>query len=243
MKNKIKKQIDNLTAKIKSWQFWKKQEKGNIDVAALKRTFLGTEVEAKQTKYITFSTFQMVIILASVTFLVMPFVTTFNEVLTRLIMKIELYQILQNQVVPAEASMIVAFLRLIGIDTSANLTGLSMLKDGIPVNVFISWNCIGWQSFILLLISMFVGLKGPFTLGSKIETMLIGILGTIIANIIRIGLVVLIAYEFGQLPAIIFHDYVSTIFIICWLISYWLFCYRFILHHTDFVRVKATNNE
>ncbi|MBU0648185.1 exosortase/archaeosortase family protein [Patescibacteria group bacterium] len=240
MKNKIKKQIQKLTKKLKSWQFWKKEQKGNVDIMAIPKSLFGLDKEMKQAKIITFSTFQLVIILACVTFLVMPFVTTFNELLTKIIMKVELYKVIQNYVVPFEASMIVSSMKLIGLEASANLTGISMIKDSIPINVYISWNCIGWQSFILLLLSLFVGLKGPFTLNSKIETILIGVLGTALINIIRVSLVGLIAYHFGGMAAIIFHDYVSTLFMISWLIVYWLFCYKFILHHKDFVRVKAS---
>ena len=241
MKKNIQKQIKKLQAKIKSLQFWRREQKGSVDIMAIPKSFFGLEDQIKQTKIITFSTFQLVIIVACITFLVMPFVTTFNELLTKIIMKIELYKIIQNSIVPFEAGMIVASLKLINIDSFATLTGVSLLKNGIPINIYISWNCIGWQSVILLFMSLFVGLKGPFTLASKIETILIGILGTILINIIRIGLVIVIAYYFGEMPAIIFHDYVSTLFIISWLIFYWLFCYRYILHHTDFVRVKASN--
>ncbi|MFZ5392036.1 MAG: exosortase/archaeosortase family protein [Patescibacteria group bacterium] len=238
MKNKINK----LFTKLKSWKFWRKEQKGEANLAAISTGLTNLERELEEIKTVSFSNFQIIIILACVTFLVMPFVSTFNEFITTIIGKVELYRILQYHVVPFEAKMVVSTLKLIGIEASSSLTGLQIIKDGNPINIFISWNCIGWQSFILLFISMFVGLKGPFTLNSKLETIAIGILGTIIINLVRISLVAMIAFYLGEMASIVFHDYISTLFVICWLIFYWIFCYRYILHHTDFIKVKAHNS-
>lgn len=238
MKNKLQKLIKKLT----SWKFWQKEQTGEANLAEISTGLSSLERELSEIKTVSFSNFQIIIILACVTFLVMPFVSTFNEFITTLVGKIELYRILQYHIVPFEAKMVVSTLKLLGLQASASLTGLQILKDSSPINIFISWNCIGWQSFILLFISMFVGLKGPFTLNSKLETVTIGVLGTVIINLIRVSAVALIAFEFGEVASIIFHDYISTLFVICWLIFYWIFCYRYILHHTDFIKVKARNS-
>jgi len=41
--------------------------------------------------------------------------------------------------------------------------------------------------------------------------------------------VAVIAYFFGQLPAVIYHDYGSTVIILAWLFAYWWFCHGWLL--------------
>jgi exosortase/archaeosortase family protein len=198
--------------------------------------------ETKQTKFISISTVQMIVIFLCIIMIVMPFVTTFNEFITRIVMRIEAYRFIQNFIVPYEVRVVSGMLNAVGIEAQSSLTRINMIKGGSPIDVFISWNCIGWQSFILFLISTLVGLKGPYPIASKIEVVVVGILGTLLLNIFRISFIALIAYFFGELSAIIFHDYVSTIMVIIWLITYWAFAHQFLLHHLDFVKIKATNN-
>jgi len=45
--------------------------------------------------------------------------------------------------------------------------------------------------------------------------------------------VVLIAYLFGQFPAIIAHDYGSLLAVIIWLFFFWWFSYTFVLEMKD----------
>ncbi len=193
----------------------------------------------KHTKYINLSTIQMIIIFVCIILILMPFVTTFNEFITRIVMRIEAYKMIQNYIVPYEVKMVSGVLNAIGIETTASVTRINMMKDAIPIDIFISWNCIGWQSFVLLLITMFVGLKGPYTTSSKIEVVIIGFLGTALINIFRISFIALMAYYFGELTAIIFHDYVSTLMVILWLITFWIFSQQFLLHHVDFVKIPS----
>lgn len=197
------------------------------------------DASTKHTKYINLSTLQLIIVFACVIMILMPFVTTFNEFITRIVMRLEAYKIIQNQIVPVEVRVVSGFLNAIGIEAQASLTRINIMRGETPIDVFISWNCIGWQSFVLLLITMFVGLKGPYTTASKMEVVIIGILGTALINLFRISFIAIIAYYFGEIPAIIFHDYVSTIMIIIWLIAFWMFAQQFLLHHIDFVKIPS----
>lgn len=155
----------------------------------------------------------------------LPFVTTFNEFLTRLVMKVKIYQFIQEFVVPWEARMIVVMLSPFNYKISATPYGL-IVNDHL---VRISWNCIGWQSLVLLLISFISGLQGSFKVSSKIQCVLFGILGTFLINLIRVAGVVILAMEVSKVASIVFHDYASTLFIIFWLFFFWWFSYRFIL--------------
>ncbi len=175
------------------------------------------------------STFKLIMLFSAILLLIMPFITTFNDVLTRFVMKIEIYRKIQEFVVPIEIRFITFILNLIGIKTLITASTISVWKNMDWKTFTISWNCIGWQSMVLLLITFFVGLAGKHKISSKIECFLIGILGTFLANILRMTLVTITGYLFGSLPAIIFHDYFGNIFMIIWLIFFWWFSYAFVL--------------
>lgn len=174
------------------------------------------------------STFKTLFLLLAAILLILPFITTFNEFLTTVVMKIQFYRVIQDFVVPYQVKMITVILRLLGIPAQPGLVTISFGR-AIGQSVEISWNCIGWQSLILLLISLFTGLQGPYRLYSKLQTVLIGFLGTFLMNLIRVTLVILVTYYFGRLPGMIFHDYFSTIMIIAWLFIFWWFSFSFVL--------------
>lgn len=178
------------------------------------------------------STFQTLFLLSAVILLILPFVTTFNEFLTSVVMKVKLYRVIQDFIVPYQVKMITAILRLWGIEAYPGLVTVSVGK-AVGSSFEISWNCIGWQSLVLLVISLFTGLQGPYKLYSKAQTIIIGILGTLLMNIFRITLVILVAYYFGRLSGIIFHDYFSTIMIITWLFFFWWFSFNYVLEKRE----------
>jgi len=173
--------------------------------------------------------FQSIAVIAALVLITLPFVTTFNELLTKGIMSIQIYRVIQNWVVPGEVKIVAVILRAFGIFSKVSQSSIYLKKGSEELAVFISWNCIGWQSVILFAITLITGLQGPYTLKSKAETVTLGLLGTFLGNIFRVTLVTLFAYFFGQLPAIIFHDYGSTLMIILWLLVFWYGSYTFIL--------------
>jgi len=95
--------------------------------------------------------------------------------------------------------------------------------------LFISWNCIGWQSLILLGISFFSGLRGGQALGSRLQVIVIGACGTMLLNLARVAMVAALEATWGHLPALIFHDYGGTILVIGWLFVFWTAVQRWIL--------------
>jgi exosortase/archaeosortase family protein len=145
-------------------------------------------------------------------------------------MEIELYRLIQNFIVPIEAKMVTVVLRAFRIPAFPTPTSVNIGKPTtIGNNVTISWNCIGWQSFILLVITLITGLQGSYRLLTKIQTIIIGVLGTFLFNILRVSLVIIIAHLVSSLAAIIFHDYLSNLMIIFWLFGFWWFAYTFVL--------------
>lgn len=180
------------------------------------------------------NTFLFLFVLLALTLVLLPFLTTFNDFLTRFVIRLEGYRVIQSIVVPFEVRMVAKLLSLFGFEAAA-LGGLvAMEKQGEPFLIEIAWNCIGWQSLLFFLVTVFVGLQGGrYTNISKFKALAIGLLGTLLVNLVRIAVVALVAYYFGQNVAIIFHDYGSTLAVIGWLFFFWYFSYSFVLESKE----------
>jgi exosortase/archaeosortase family protein len=173
--------------------------------------------------------------------MVLPLVTTFDDLLTTWAMQLGANNPLQA-IVPAESRMVVSLLGLIGVHAAASGSHLVVWDGAGAMHVlFISWNCIGWQSLILLGISFISGLRGQQSLEARVQVGLIGVAGTMLLNLARVAGVAAIAATAGQTPAILFHDYGGTILVVCWLFAFWIFVQRFILlaPQSDDVEVLA----
>jgi len=184
-------------------------------------------------------TYQLLLTLFSVILLILPLITTFNDLLTSVVMRLGLDAVLQGWVVPTEVRMIAVILGFLGIEASVSETSLYLLKGAMTLPIYISWNCVGWQSFILFLITLLTGLQGPYTRRSKVETVILGFLGTFLVNLLRISVVCVVAYYVGQLPAVIFHDYGGTILILLWLFAFWYFAHGYLLEPSEYEESMA----
>lgn len=189
--------------------------------------------EAVQTEDARGPIYRLLLIMGAILLIILPFITTFNEFLTRVVETIGLDRILADWVVPFEARMIAVLLEMVGIPTQVSPTTIYLNKGGLFLPVYISWNCVGWQSFILYAVTLITGLQGNYTRNSKIETGVVGFLGTFLMNLFRIASVAVVAYHFGHVPAVIYHDYGGTIIILLWLFFFWWFCHRWLLDPLD----------
>ena len=177
----------------------------------------------------TKSTFLTIFLLLAVILITAPFLTTLNELLTAILLKIGWYRAIQDFIVPFETRMIVVVVRFLGQQAEASSSSISLLRDGRWQRIIISWNCIGWQSILILGVTFLTGLQGAHTRASKIECLLIGILGTFLVNILRISLVALMIVYIGGIPATVIHDYSSVFILILWLFAFWWFAYKYVL--------------
>ncbi len=181
-------------------------------------------------------TYQMILLLAAGLLLVLPFITTFNEFLTRAVIELRLDRILTDWVVPTEVRFIALILQPLGITTEVTDVALYLYRPGsdFPIPVYISWNCVGWQSFILFGITLVTGLQGSFPVRRKVQLIMLGLLGTFWMNLLRMAAVALVAYFFGRLPAVVFHDYGGTLMILVWLAIFWYALFNvFLAGHLD----------
>jgi len=178
--------------------------------------------------------FAMLLALTAILLVVLPFVSTFDDVLTQIGMRLGIAAPLQA-IVPAEVRVTVVVLGLLGMHAAAAGNQLVVWNlSGAPQTLFISWNCVGWQSLILLGLSLMVGLRTPMTMGTRLEVIALGVVGTVLVNIARITLVCLLAALAGYLPAVLFHDYGGTLLLVAWLFTFWLIAYRWIVPEPAF---------
>ena len=164
-------------------------------------------------------------IVAALLLLTFPFVVTFSEFLSRIFEKLYLYRLIQDFIVPYETRLVWGVLNAIGLKVAVTPTGIITQN----ASVYLSWNCLGWQSLILLVLTLFTGLSGRFSTASRVETILIGVFGTFIINVLRIVVVVLFAVNFGRTGAYLFHNYLATVVAIFWIVFFWWFAYKFVL--------------
>lgn len=176
-------------------------------------------------------TFLTLFLILTLVLVFMPFLATFNDLLTRAVINLRGYSFIRDYIVPAEVRMVAVVLAGLGFDVAvtSEYVVLGQTQEQ-PFIAEIVWNCIGWQSLLFFIITAFVGLQGDkYTNLSKAKAAIIGVLGTFLVNIFRIVFVVLVAFYFGQYPAIIIHDYGSILAVIFWLFFFWWFAYSFVL--------------
>jgi len=161
--------------------------------------------------------------------MVLPLVTTFDDLLTSLAMGLGANNPLQA-IVPVESRIVVRMLGLLGVHAAASGSHMVVWDgSGSMHTLFISWNCIGWQSLILFGVSLISGLRGGHGLEMRVQVILIGVAGTMLLNLVRVALVALIAATVGVGPAIFLHDYGGTVLFVGFLFAFWAFAQRWIL--------------
>ena len=169
------------------------------------------------------------IALACALLMVLPLVTTFNDLLTAWAMQLGANTPLQG-IVPAESRMVVSLLGVVGIRAAASGSHLVVWDSaGSMHTLYISWNCIGWQSLILFGVSLISGLRGGHSFESRAQVICIGVAGTMLLNLLRVSAVAAIAATIGVAPAVLFHDYGGTILFVGYLFAFWAFAQRWVL--------------
>ncbi len=170
-------------------------------------------------------TFGIIFALLAILLAILPILVTFNEALTHIVESLGFYMWVQEKIVPTEVKMISLLVSPFKINFVAHQNGMTV--NGIYAEM--TWNCIGWQSLLLLTITLLVGLRGNYTRSSKIETILIGILGTFLINLLRLTFIVLLLAYSRPIFAVVYHDYLAAIVTVLWLFGFWWFSYAYVL--------------
>ena len=166
---------------------------------------------------------------ASVALLILPFFSTFGELLTNAAMAAGFDAWLGQWIAPVEGQLVHGALALVGIPSAYSGSLLYVGSGAGSLALYISWNCVGWQTLLFLGVSMATGLQGEYTLRSRLETVALGAAGIAVLNVLRITVVALVAYFFGRLPAVLVHDYGSVVATVAFLMAFWTFAYNVVL--------------
>jgi exosortase/archaeosortase family protein len=170
-----------------------------------------------------------IIAMACALLMLLPLVTTFDAMLTSWAMLLGANNPLQA-IVPTEARMVVSLLSLLGVHAAASGSHLVVWDAAGSMHVlFISWNCIGWQSLVLFAVSLISGLRGGHSLEARVQVVCLGVAGTMLLNLMRVAAVAWLAATVGVAPAVMFHDYGGTVLFVGFLFAFWAFAQRWVL--------------
>jgi len=181
--------------------------------------------------------FASIFLVFSILLIILPFLVSFNEVLTRIVEKNLFYLWIQDTVVPIEAKMMGAILMPFGYQYSFSPSNSAVIVNGLHMGI--TWNCLGWQSFLLLAVTLLVGFRGRYTKSSILEALGIGLMGTFWLNIFRMLFTVLLAVHAAPIFRIVYHDYLAAGTTVVWLFIFWWFSYSYILED----RKTSLNNQ
>lgn len=178
------------------------------------------------------------VLLVIVMFLMLfPFINSLNQLLVKVIEPVLFIKPLQDRLIPYETSLVRVILNFLRVPMTPGAPGAIAItlinKAGGETPVVVAWNCIGWQSLLVVLTTLFAGLTGKFSLMSKIEALVIGILGTFWLNIFRISIVFFLFYHINGPFAMAFHDYAGPIMTIIWVLIFWVYTFNFVLTSTE----------
>jgi len=178
------------------------------------------------------------ILLVMVFFLMLfPFINSLNQFLVNVIEPLIYFKPLQDVIIPYEVRIVRVILDFVGIPMTGGSPGVSSItlitKGGGHSPIVVAWNCLGWQSLLVVGATFISGLTGKFTLASKLEVLVVGLLGTFLLNIGRLSLVFVLFYNFSGGVAQAFHDYGSVILTIGWLFGLWYYAFHFVLTPKD----------
>lgn len=156
----------------------------------------------------------------------LPFLLTFNEILTHFVESIKVYGWIQKFIVPVQIKMVGVLVRPFGINYAA--TGSTISING--HFAALTWNCLGWQSLLLLMITLIAAFReGQYTFLSKVEAVVIGLTGTFLINLFRISFIVMLLAFLPNIFSVVYHDYLAAITTVVWLFGFWWFCYAYVL--------------
>lgn len=182
-------------------------------------------------------TLKMLFVILSLVMILLPPFAAINGLLTKFLDNAGWYLPIKQHIVPWQARMVAVAIRPFGVESrvtpTSSLATFFMIKKGSAIPVDLSWNCLGWQSMLFLLVSFTAGLRGSFTSLSRMKCVIFGLVGTLLINIFRMSVIALGIYYVNALAARIVHDYLAAFFTIIWLFFFWWFSYSYVLEERN----------
>ncbi len=177
--------------------------------------------------------FKNIFFITVVLLTVLPTLVTFSAFLTSVFNHLQWYIWLQDFVVPFESRLVAVLLKAAGITAvlTPGQSDVSLLvkKSNEYLPVVLQWNCLGWQSILLLFVTFITGLRGNYTPISKIQTIIFGIIGTFLINLFRMAFIIIAGFYWNRIAVLIIHDYFAVFVSLVWMLAFWWFSYAYIL--------------
>ena len=187
-------------------------------------------------------TFKTVLACFVIVMSLLPMFAALNSFFTEGLNRAGWYRPIQKFIVPWQARMVAVAISPFGIESrvtpDSTLSTFYMIKKGTSIPVDLSWNCLGWQSALLLVVSLIAGLKGNYTNLSRLKCVALGLFGTLLLNIFRMAIIAIGIYYVNSLAAQIIHDYFASFLTLIWLITFWWFSYSYVLEEKIMVKIK-----
>ena len=157
------------------------------------------------------------------------FFNSLNAIAVHVVSYTGIYRIIEQVVIPLEVQSTLFLLRILDIKATGAGSIISVIHGSKWQNFIVTWNCTGWQSLVILLISYItlIQFKGIFL--KKAAIIFTGIIWMYFVNIIRITLQIGIFHKAGFAPAFVFHDYFAKAYLILMFCIFWIAVYNFVL--------------
>ncbi|TEU06907.1 exosortase/archaeosortase family protein [Candidatus Bathyarchaeota archaeon] len=170
------------------------------------------------------------IVIGVTAILLIPLMSAFESVLTWLVIRSGLYVFIKEAILPIQVRMVSVALSALGFDVDVLANSVVVLeRGGHSAGAGILWNCVGWQTFFLLLITLAFGISGSYTMKSKMLCIALSFEAALSISFLRIILTALINFYLGHWQAVFFHDYLGIVFVLVLVFAFWIFCFKFIL--------------
>jgi len=155
-----------------------------------------------------------------------PLLATADQLLTSLAQGAHLDAVLSH-LTPPLARASAGLLHLLGLQAGAAGPDV-MLHAGTDYTppIEVTWNCIGWQSLVVLGVSLTVGLRGEPSRRLRIGLVAAGVAGTVLVNLVRIAAVCVVTAHLGWSAGVAVHDDGGALLVIAWLCLFWWLAYR-----------------
>jgi exosortase/archaeosortase family protein len=155
-----------------------------------------------------------------------PLLASGDQLLASIAQGTHLDAVLSHVTAPL-ARVTAGLLHLLGVHaTAAGSDVLLQSGDTYVPPIDVTWNCIGWQSLVILGISLAVGLRGHPSRGVRIAVIVAGVMGTVLVNLVRIAAVCLVTSRYGYAAGVGVHDNGGAVLVVVWLCVFWWFAYR-----------------
>ena len=159
-----------------------------------------------------------------------PLIGTMNDLMARAAALIGLDDFIETNISPQMAVTVAALLTYVfGVEATALGTSIYLVEHQLPYRLILDWNCVGWQSLLLLLASLVTGLQGDHSRLSRWKCIILGLLSVALLNLLRVSLDALILKAYGPTIAVAFHDYATLPLTFLWLAGFWYISTNYIL--------------